>query len=94
MDIVFVPYGVYVLAGLAMMAVAWLRRWRWWLPIGMAIRNPDERKLLLGIVRRGLFVRFPLALGASLGVLAIVFIAWFIMAEAFAAAVGYLLPSK
>ncbi len=79
MDIVFVPYGAYILVWLAMMTVAWLRRWRWWLPIGMAIQNHDDRKLLLGIVGRGLCFRFLPALGASLGVLVLVFIPWIVM---------------
>lgn len=90
MNIVFVPYGVYVLVRLAMMAVAWLRRWRWWLPIGMAIRDRDDRKLLLSIVSRGLLVRFPLAIGASLGVFALVLIPYVATAYLMAAAADLL----
>lgn len=79
-------YGVHALFGFAAAGIAWLRLWRWWVPIGMVVRNREDRKRLLLIVARGALIRFPLQFCASLGVLVLVFIPWVLMV----AVVGWL----
>jgi hypothetical protein len=62
--------------------------WRWWLAIGMALRNRNDRRRLLGIVWRGVGVRFPLAIVQSVFALAVAFIPWVALVAVLRAA-GY-----
>jgi hypothetical protein len=68
--------------------ISWAALWRWWLAIAMALRSRNDRRRLLGIVGRGVGVRFPLAIVQSVFALAVAFIPWVALVAVLRAA-GY-----